>query len=245
LGGFTLDYGPFGFIDRFDPKYQPWTGGGDHFSFFNQPQAAMQNFYMFCTAVHPLIKSDTMAVEALEKILNGFPEAMQEQVEAMWASKLGLEAFDAELYNELMMLMIKTSVDYTIFFRELSHLPEEITPLLKCFYGDTSNNEELLKRWSVWLEKWQSSIGVTTPEARAKLSEQMKSVNPKYTLREWFLVPAYQAAVKGDYSLIEELQEVMTKPYDEQSKEMEAKYYAKKPTQLFDIAGISHVSCSS
>ncbi|WP_345977553.1 protein adenylyltransferase SelO family protein [Sulfurimonas sp. HSL3-7] len=108
-----------------------------------------------------------------------------------------------------------------------------------------SNNEKLLKRWSQWLEKWHSCIDVTTAESRQKLSEQMKQVNPKYTLREWFLVPAYQAAEKGDYTIIKELQEVMTKPYDEQSKETEAKYYAKKPSQFFDIAGISHVSCSS
>jgi len=245
LGGFTLDYGPFGFMDRFDPKYQPWTGGGDHFAFFNQPDAAMQNFYMFINALHPLIKSDTMAVKELEKVLNGFPKAMQQQMKAMWASKLGLESFDKELYSELMTLMLQTQVDYTLFFRELSHIPEEVTPLTKSFYGDASDNAELLKRWSEWLEKWHAGIDAATPEAREALSEQMKKVNPKYTLREWFLVPAYKAAEKGDYTLIQELQEVMTKPYDEQSKETEEKYYAKKPTQFFDIAGISHVSCSS
>ena len=56
-GGFTLDYGPFGFIDMFDPKYQPWTGGGIHFSFLNQPQAAERNFRMFCKAIEPLLES--------------------------------------------------------------------------------------------------------------------------------------------------------------------------------------------
>ena len=73
----------------------------------------------------------------------------------------------------------------------------------------------------------------------------MKSINPKYTLREWFLVPAYTKAKNEDYSLIEELQDVMTNPYNEQSKEIESKYYREKPTHLFDIAGVSHVSCSS
>jgi len=73
----------------------------------------------------------------------------------------------------------------------------------------------------------------------------MKSVNPKYTLREWFLVPAYQQATTGDYTLIKELQEVMTNPYAEQSQEIEEKYYREKPSHLFDIAGISHISCSS
>jgi uncharacterized protein YdiU (UPF0061 family) len=73
----------------------------------------------------------------------------------------------------------------------------------------------------------------------------MKAINPKYTLREWFLVPAYKEATKGDYTLIKELQEVMTDPYAEQSQEIEEKYYREKPSEFFEIAGISHVSCSS
>ena len=137
-----------------------------------------------------------------------------------------------------MQLMIKTSVDYTLFFRELSHIPEDITPLTKSFYNsDFKQDEMLMKSWSAWLEKWKL--------ARTKLAQEMKQVNPKYTLREWFLVPAYKKAEQGDYTLLRELQEIMTNPYDEQSLKIEEKYYRKKPSQLFDIAGISHVSCSS
>jgi uncharacterized protein YdiU (UPF0061 family) len=73
----------------------------------------------------------------------------------------------------------------------------------------------------------------------------MKRVNPKYTLREWFLVSAYQRAQQGDYSLVLELQEVMLHPYDEQSSVIEEKYYQKRPSHLFDIAGVSLISCSS
>lgn len=73
----------------------------------------------------------------------------------------------------------------------------------------------------------------------------MKLVNPKYTLREWFLVPAYKQATKGEYSLIKEMQEIMTDPYTEHSKELEEKYYSLKPSKFFEIAGISHISCSS
>lgn len=73
----------------------------------------------------------------------------------------------------------------------------------------------------------------------------MKQVNPKYTLREWFLVPAYKEAQKGDYALIKELQEVMTNPYAEHSSEIEEKYYREKPSEFFKVAGISHISCSS
>jgi uncharacterized protein YdiU (UPF0061 family) len=64
-------------------------------------------------------------------------------------------------------------------------------------------------------------------------------------LREWFLVPAYQQAKEGDYSLLRELQEVMTQPYAEKSKDVEGKYYSLKPSRFFEVGGISHVSCSS
>jgi uncharacterized protein YdiU (UPF0061 family) len=241
-GGFTLDYGPFGYIEMFDPKYQSWTGGGDHFSFLNQPQAAERNFYMFCKAIKPLIESNDFVLSQLEEIRNGFALEIQEKMEKMWAMKLGLGTFEASLFKELILLMLETHVDYTIFFRELSSIPEDITPLTKSFYGDSIYYEKILNRWSEWLDKWKNA---TSSQSREKLSEHMKHVNPKYILREWFLVPAYQEASNGDYHLIGELQEVMTNPYAEQSSEIEEKYYRKKPSQFFDVAGISHVSCSS
>jgi len=244
-GGYTLDYGPFGFIDMFDPKYQPWTGGGQHFSFLNQPQAAHRNFNQFCMALQPLIASDKACLAKLNEINSNFAKVMQGKIEKMWAEKLGMNSFNAELFKELIILMLQTSVDYTIFFRELSTIPEDINPLRKSFYKDDVISENLLKNWADWLEKWKAHINITSAETREKLSKQMKSVNPKYTLREWFLVPAYEKATEGDYTLIKELQEVMTNPYDEQSKEIEEKYYKLKPSEFFAIAGISHVSCSS
>jgi uncharacterized protein YdiU (UPF0061 family) len=73
----------------------------------------------------------------------------------------------------------------------------------------------------------------------------MKLVNPKYSLREWFVVPAYQQAAAGDYSLIRELQAVMTQPYAEHSKDVEEKYYRQKPPEFFEVGGLSYYSCSS
>ena len=73
----------------------------------------------------------------------------------------------------------------------------------------------------------------------------MKLVNPKYSLREWLVVPAYQQAAAGNYSLIRELQEVMTQPYAEQTKDVEGKYYRLKPSEFFELGGSSHLSCSS
>ncbi len=264
-GGFTLDYGPFGFCEVFDPHYQPWTGGGHHFSFLNQPVAAERNFHMFCTALRPLLTSHQDSLRQLDEIRSGFSTVMQTQMEKMWAAKLGLGTFHAALFSELETLMVQTPVDYTLFFRELSMLPDDIGPLKKSFYKDSkramasmhptyqTDPEGMDQRWSEWLTKWQSLIGSAStsdanaaqPRSREELSRQMKLVNPKYTLREWFLVPAYSQASAGNYSLVRELQEVMTQPYAEQSKDVEEKYYRLKPSEFFEVGGLSHVSCSS
>lgn len=234
-GGFTLDYGPFGFCEAFDPYYQPWTGGGEHFSFWNQPAAAERNFEMFSAALQPLLEMHPDALQQLGEIRNGFAKVMQEEVEKMFAAKLGLATFNAALFTELATLMMQTPVDYTIFFRELSLIPDDIGALKKSFYKNS--NEEMDERWSAWLTKWKLLVTCT--------SEQMKLVNPKYSLREWLLAPAYKQAVAGNYALVRELQEVMTQPYAEQSTAVEEKYYRLKPAEFSKIGGLSHLSCSS
>jgi len=128
-----------------------------------------------------------------------------------------------------------TRVDYTLFFRELSFIPDELTPLKKSFYGDV--DIEMEARWSDWLTKWRSQVSHSR--------EQMKQVNPKYSLREWILVPAYQQAAQGNYEPLREVQAVMTQPYAEQSKAIEEKYYGLKPTEVCEVGGVSHMSCSS
>jgi len=256
VGGFTLDYGPFGFCDVFNPNFQPWTGGGRHFAFLNQPVAAERNFHMFCTAIRPLLMSHPEFLLQLDEIRSGFSTVMQAQMEKMWSAKLGLAAFHPALFSELETLIVQTPVDYTIFFRELSSIPDDISPLKKSFYKDLmheKDRETLDNRWSEWLTKWKSMIvTVSTSDAngassrsRDELSRQMKLVNPKYTLREWFVVPAYQHASVGNYTLVRELQEVMTQPYAEQSKDVEDKFYRLKPSELFETAGLSYYSCSS
>lgn len=252
-GGFTLDYGPFGFCEVFEPFYQPWTGGGQHFSFLNQPAAAERNFGSFCAALRPLLNNQE-DVAQLEEIQKGFPEVMQVHLQSMWAAKLGLEAFDAELFRELMMLMTQTPVDYTMFFRELSSIPDDIAPLTKSFYRSLDDNDEadsegLRKRWSDWLARWRSQTGINGTDSDSRLREEcsrsMKLVNPKYTLREWFVVPAYQRAAEGDYQPLRAQQDVLCQPYTEQSNAVESQYYRLKPSELFHLGGVSHYSCSS
>lgn len=262
VGGFTLDYGPFGFCDVFNPRYQPWTGGGHHFSFMNQPSAAQSNFNMFCSALRPLLASHQDCLLELDEIQSGFSTVMHTKMEKMWAAKLGLSTLNTvsdkalcnKLFNELGTLMMQTPVDYTIFFRELSSVPDDIGPLKKSFYNNSAHDtdaEEIDKRWAEWLAKWKTLLNssnnakATSPRSSEEISRQMKLVNPKYILREWFVMPAYQQATAGNYSLIRELQDVMTQPYAEQSKDVEDKYYRLKPPEFFEVGGLSHLSCSS
>lgn len=248
-GGFTLDYGPFGFCEAFNPYFQPWTGGGHHFAFLNQPIAAERNFQMFCAALRPLLSAQPAFLQRLDKIQADFPKVMQAEMDTMWAAKLGLEVFSAELFNELITLMTQTPVDYTLFFRELSTLPNSIEPLTKSFYTELNreaDDEGLKTGWAEWFTKWKSLITSGTPRrSTEEISAQMKRVNPKYTMREWKVMPAYQQAGKGHYRPLKELQAVLTQPYDEQSQQVEEQYYRLKPSELFGLGGISHYSCSS
>lgn len=240
-GGFTLDYGPFGFCELFDPVFQPWTGGGRHFSFLNQPAAAEKNFNMFCAAMIPLMNKDIDALEKLEDARSSFATEMAAEMEVMWASKLGLKTLNKELLMQLLKLMVQSSADYNMFFRELSNVPEQFTELHKCFY--TSPTGELKQQWQVWLQNWREQTNAE--EQNKELRQTMKKINPKYTWRERLVVPAYQQAAEGNYELIKELQQVLTLPYEEQSSEVEAKFYRLRPTELLNTGGIAHYSCSS
>ena len=240
-GGYTLDYGPFGFCEIFDTEFQPWTGGGEHFAFFNQPRAAEANYHMFWAAVRPLLAEDADALELLDNVRQGFAETMQQQLQTMWAAKLGLAEFNPQLFNQLIKLMSQSEVDYTIFFRELSNIPDDILALKKSFYVNTST--QLDEKWQNWLTAWRKLV--IQDDNQEEVSEKMKQVNPKFTWREWLIVPAYEQAQQGDYSLVKELQEVLNHPYEEQSQAIEEKYYRLKPKAFFNAGGISYYSCSS
>ena len=240
-GGFTLDYGPFGFCELFDPRFQPWTGGGEHFSFFNQPFAAEINFKMFCSSLLPLLLENKEDIEKLEKIKNDFSKFMSKEMQLMWAKKLGLEKYDETLTNELFNLMVNSKADFSIFFRKLSHIPDNISFLKDSFY--LPSTEELDKKWFIWLKKWQDCI--KKKGDFKEISKSMKQVNPKFTWREWMIVPAYEEAENGNYSKIKELQTVFKNPYEEQSLDIEQKYSRLRPREFFNKGGVSHYSCSS
>ena len=137
--------------------------------------------------------------------------------------------------------MFISKADFTIFFRKLSHIPDNISSLKESFYLPL--NEELDKKWKIWLKKWQNFFKKGSDPK--DISKSMKQVNPKFTWREWMIVTAYEDAEEGNYSKIKELQTIFKNPYEEQSLEAEQKYNRLRPREFFNKGGISHYSCSS
>ena len=94
--------------------------------------------------------------------------------------------------------MVNSNADFSIFFRKLSHIPDNISFLKDSFYLPSS--EELDKKWFIWLKKWQDCINKQGD--LKEISKSMKQVNPNFTWREWMIVPAYQEAEEGNYNKI-------------------------------------------
>ena len=248
-GGTTLDYGPFGFCELFDPRFQPWTGGGEHFCFFNQPAAAEVNYGMFVTSLRPLLEDNPHALAQLEAIQDGFAGEMAQALEAMWAGKLGLTSYDAELVQELLQLLASSRADYTVAFRRLAQLaaapaaaiPEQLSALKQSFYVPSS--EALDGQWSRWLERWGAAI--TAQGDPLATAAAMERINPAITWREWLVAPAYEQAAEGDFALIRQLQALFSRPYEAPPPELAARYDRLKPREFFHAGGVSHYSCSS
>jgi uncharacterized protein YdiU (UPF0061 family) len=123
------------------------------------------------------------------------------------------------------------------------------TPETYPFYG--SLDESLYNQWVDWIRTWREAAVKSCLEDNADSSswietaERMRLANPKYTLREWMLVDAYNKAAKGDNSIILELLELIQKPYDEGTTEQSNKYYRRAPEESLTTGGTAYFSCSS
>jgi uncharacterized protein YdiU (UPF0061 family) len=123
VGGVTMDYGPFGFMEPYNPEWGMWVGTGAHFAFGNQPVAAGVNFGQLQKSLLPLL--DEEGRREAERIVKEYPSVSARVVGAMWASKLGLSAGGggataAELARRVLELMQSHPTDYTIAWRQLA-----------------------------------------------------------------------------------------------------------------------------
>ena len=223
VGGRTMDYGPFGFLDQYDPSFAKWVGSGDHFAFANQPGAALANWGTLVRSLAPLF-DDPAPLQALLDDAHGY---FQAAVDECYRRKLGFpDGVDASDKPKSLWRRLEPQLrglDYTIFFRELANCVEggDASVLEKACYEPLT--EEKRSFLNEWLNDWRSALGGT-----AGVADRMRRENPKHILREWMLVEAYDAAGAGDWSVAEELHELIREPYADRA-ELDKKYYRRAP----------------
>ena len=244
--GLTIDYGPYGWLEGFDFGWTPNTTDRQNkrYRYGNQPNIGLWNLYQLANALYPLIED----AKPLEDILNQYKIDFENKSLQMMKSKLGLfnnDENDIELIHTLEDNLQLTETDMTIFFRVLSNFKEANIALKlieNAFYDVNHISEEIKISWNNWFLKYQNRLekeNLTHLERK----EKMDAVNPKYVLRNYMAQLAIDDANKGDYKLIDELYQLLKKPYEEQPEN--EKWFAKRPEWARNKIGCSMLSCSS
>jgi uncharacterized protein YdiU (UPF0061 family) len=248
--GLTIDYGPYGWIDAYDPDWTPNTtdAGGRRYRFGWQPAIARWNLIRLAQALSPLFAD----AAPLQAGIDGFGVAYTEAERAIAARKLGLTECgdeDIALLRDLHALMQAAEMDMTLSFRGLIAVaadaadgqPPSPAALEDAFYdpGKRATQHTALRDW---LQRYAARIAAD-PLPAAERRERMRLANPRYVPRNYLAQQAIDRAEAGDPSGVVELLDVLRRPYDDQPGR-EA-YAARRPDWARDRAGCSMLSCSS
>jgi len=291
VGGRTIDYGPFGFIEmythsltqslthslthslllthslthspRYDPSYQPFTADTIErkYSFANQSIAMNVNIKIFGKCIGKLIYhycnenriDSSPYLDEIESLVTiEYQKYYASAYDLVKASKLGFKKFDLidyPLWDELLSLLFKSRADYTIFFRQLTlaadsaHGEEAFLKLQEAFYteeegGSTSIDSNAFCKWlDSYIERIKEDD--MNPLERKRIQN---SNNPKFIPRNWLLMLAYEKAEKNDYTLIEEVYNILSHPYDD---DLSDQFCQKTPKWAKNLAGVEFLNCSS
>ena len=254
--GITLDYGPYGWLDNYDPNWTPNTTDavGKRYRFGHQPQIAHWNLAQLANAIYPRIED----VKPLQQAVDFYVNRYQQEWKTMMARKLGLTAFESHtddpLIKELLAILPSIETDMTIFYRRLAELNISVeslsdisndaimSPLMEAYYVPGQVTAEYKAAIGNWLRSYIARVRTDniSPETRR---QQMNAVNPQYVLRNYLAQEAIDQAEAGDFSRINELLDLLRHPYTEQpGKE---KFADKRPDWARHRAGCSMLSCSS
>ncbi len=248
--GLTIDYGPFGWVDNFDPDWTPnTTDSAEHrYAFAKQPAVALWNLARLGEALG-LIAPDQDGIAAG---LDAYRTVFNREYTAMMASKLGFPSWTAaelELATDLFNLMEQSETDFTLCFRALRDLPIEHEAAvarsaddLRVAMYSAATYETHAARWTEWLERYVSRTRAVG-ESRTVRQSRMQSANPTYVLRNYMAQQAIDAAESGDLSELHRLLALLRTPYVEQPG-ME-RYTERRPEWARDKAGCTRLSCSS
>lgn len=243
--GLSIDYGPYGWIDDYDPDFTPNTtdAGGRRYRFGWQPRIALWNLQQLAAALSPLFADAAPLQAGLQAYGREFARADRHNI----ARKLGLAECDEtalSLMREVQAWMHKAEVDMTIFFRTLGdHEADALRPELfaNAFY-DPAKRDAHADELSAWLQRYRARVASDTFDAATR-RETMRLANPKFILRNWLSQRVIEQAEAGDERGIAELLDVMRYPYDEQPGRDE--FAGKRPDWARNKAGCSMLSCSS
>ncbi len=246
--GLTIDYGPYGWLEDYDLGWTPNTtdSANKRYRYDAQPEIVLWNLLQLANALYPLIEEAAL----LQEILQEYQKEVQVAYLEMMKSKLGLfenDVDDISLITELEEVLQLSETDMTIFFRLLAKIKKSDTSIglrtiHNAFYQLDEIKESIENQWHSWFV----SYGKRLKKERKNDAERqalMNKVNPKYVLRNYMAQLAIDAADKEDYSLVEELFQLLKKPYDEQPES--EKWFAKRPDWARTKVGCSMLSCSS
>ncbi len=250
--GLTIDYGPYGWLEDYNPDWTPNTTDGERrrYRYGTQPQVGMWNLVQLANAIYPLVED----VPSLEAALSVYPETYEQTWRHMLAAKLGLATFDAArdqpLCDALFEVMQLTETDMTLFFRCLadprvcstSSADARWAALLPAYYTPERVTADMRARILAWVDSYLSRVEQEGEPAAARQT-RMNQVNPLYVLRNYLAQLAIDKAEAGDPGFILELLGTLRSPCQEQPGR--AHLAEKRPDWARQRAGCSMLSCSS
>jgi uncharacterized protein YdiU (UPF0061 family) len=243
--GLTIDYGPYGWLESFDPGWTPNTtdAGMRRYRYGQQPQVAHWNLAQLGSALVALTEDP----EPLQAGLDRYAERYHAGFRSMTAERLGLVEPDDELVARLFEVLQRTETDQVLFFRDLARVPtaeaatddDLLAPLADAFYAPDELVGEVRRAFVDWLRDWGRRAIPDAGERRRR----MDALNPRFVLRNYLAQEAIDAAEAGDAGLVWELLDVLRRPYDEQPGR--ERFAARRPEWARQRVGCSMLSCSS
>jgi uncharacterized protein YdiU (UPF0061 family) len=228
--GLTIDYGPFQFLDAFDPDHIcNHSDSQGRYAYKRQPNIAYWNLFCLGQALLPLIGEQELALAALESYKTVFPAELEGRMRA----KLGLRQArpeDRALIDGILKLLAQDRVDYTIFWRRLSHFAADgkAEPVVDLFLDRPG--------FDVWLLQYSERLA---QENQGQSANLMLKTNPKFVLRNHLGELAIRQAREKDFAGVDTLLTLLENPFDEHPG-FEAQ--ASFPP---DWASTIEISCSS